>query len=74
MKFLYTPQAQEIEAKDFYRPRNPEILAKYKGQFPNIPLATIDGDFGGWARRSPPISAMAGLRPDLPARQVILFP
>src|SRR5580698_6638902 len=29
-KFLYTPQAQEIEAKDFYRPRNPEILAKYK--------------------------------------------
>jgi len=50
VKFLYTPQAQEIEAKDFYRPRNPEILAKYKGQFPNIPLATIDGDFGGWAK------------------------
>jgi len=50
LKFLYTPQAQEIEAKDFYRPRNPEILAKYKGQFPNIPLATIDGDFGGWSK------------------------
>jgi sulfate transport system substrate-binding protein len=50
LKFLYTPEAQEIEAKDFYRPRNPEILARYKGQFPNIPLATIDGDFGGWAK------------------------
>ncbi len=50
LKFLYTPQAQEIEAKDFYRPRNPEILAKYKSQFPTIPLATIDGDFGGWAK------------------------
>ena len=50
VKFLYTPAAQEIEAKDFYRPRNQEILAKYKGQFPNIPLATIDGDFGGWAK------------------------
>jgi len=50
VKFLYTPEAQEIEAKDFYRPRNAEILAKYKGQFPNIPLATIDGDFGGWAK------------------------
>ena len=50
VKFLYTPAAQEIEAKDFYRPRNPEILAKYKGQFPNIPLATVDGDFGGWAK------------------------
>jgi sulfate/thiosulfate-binding protein len=50
VKFLYTPQAQEIEAKDFYRPRNPEAAAKYKSQFPNIPLATIDGDFGGWPK------------------------
>jgi sulfate transport system substrate-binding protein len=50
LKFLYTPGAQEIEGKDFYRPRNPEILAKYRSQFPNIPLATIDGDFGGWAK------------------------
>ena len=50
VKFLYTPQAQEIEARDFYRPRNQEILAKYKGQFPNIPLATVDNDFGGWAK------------------------
>ena len=50
LKFLYSPEAQEIEARDFYRPRNPEILAKYKSQFPNIPLATIDGDFGGWAK------------------------
>jgi len=50
LKFLYTPAAQEIEAKDFYRPRNPEIAAKYKSQFHDIPLATIDGDFGGWAK------------------------
>ena len=50
VKFLYTPAAQEIEAKDFYRPRNQEILARYKGQFPSIPLATVDGDFGGWAK------------------------
>ena len=50
LKFLYTPQAQEIEARDFYRPRNQEIAAKYKSQFPAIPLATVDGDFGGWAK------------------------
>jgi len=50
VKFLYTPAAQEIEAKDFYRPRNQEILTRYKGQFPSIPLATVDGDFGGWAK------------------------
>ena len=48
LKFLYTPAAQEIEAKDYYRPRDQAILAKYRGQFPNITLATIDGDFGGW--------------------------
>jgi len=50
VKFLYTPQAQEIEARDFYRPRNQEIAAKYRSQFPNIPLATVDGDFGGWPK------------------------
>ncbi|HVV29032.1 MAG TPA: sulfate ABC transporter substrate-binding protein [Rhizomicrobium sp.] len=50
LKFLYTPEAQEVEAKNFYRPRNQEILAKYRSQFPNIPLATVDGDFGGWAK------------------------
>jgi sulfate transport system substrate-binding protein len=50
VKFLYSPQAQEIEAKDFYRPRNQEILAKYKSQFPSIPLATVDADFGGWPK------------------------
>ena len=50
LKFLYTPAAQEIEAKDFYRPRNAQILAKYRSQFPNIPLATVDGDFGGWPK------------------------
>ncbi len=47
-KFLYTPQAQEIEAKNYYRPRNQQILAKYRGQFPNIALSTIDDAFGGW--------------------------
>ena len=48
--YLYSPEAQEIEARDFYRPRDPGILAKYKANFPNIPLATVDGDFGGWAK------------------------
>ena len=50
LNFLYTPAAQDIEAKDFYRPRNPDAFNKYKANFPAIPLATIDGDFGGWAK------------------------
>ncbi len=33
-----------------YRPRNPTVFAKYKSQFPPLSLATVDGDFGGWAK------------------------
>ena len=50
LNYLYTPEAQLIEAKDFYRPRDPKAAAKYKSQFPNIPLATVNVDFGGWAK------------------------
>jgi len=49
LNYLYTPEAQEIEARDFYRPRDPAVAAKYKGQFPNIPLASVETDFGGWS-------------------------
>ena len=48
LNYLYTPEAQEIEARDFYRPRDAAAAAKYKDQFPNIPLATVESDFGGW--------------------------
>jgi sulfate transport system substrate-binding protein len=50
LNFLYTPEAQAIEGKDFYRPRDPAAAAKYKDQFPSIPLATVDADFGGWGK------------------------
>ena len=50
LNYLYTPQAQDIEAKNFYRPRDPAVLAKYKAQFPALTLATVDADFGGWAK------------------------
>jgi sulfate transport system substrate-binding protein len=48
LEYLYTPQAQEAIAKNFYRPRNAEVAAKYKSQFPEINLVTVDKDFGGW--------------------------
>jgi sulfate transport system substrate-binding protein len=50
LQFLYSKQAQEIEAKDFYRPRDPAILAAHAAQFPKIKLDTIEGDFGGWTK------------------------
>lgn len=50
LQFLYTKQGQEIEAKNFYRPRDPDVLKAYAKQFPAIPLYTIDGEFGGWQK------------------------
>ena len=50
LKYLYSPEAQEIAARHFYRPRDPAVAAKYAKQFPALPLVTIDAVFGGWAR------------------------
>jgi sulfate transport system substrate-binding protein len=48
LEYLYSPEAQEIIAKHYYRPRNPEVLAKYAAQYQKLELVSID-DFGGWA-------------------------
>ena len=49
LKYLYTPEGQEIAARNYYRPRNPEVLAKHQQLFPKLDLVTIK-DFGGWAK------------------------
>ena len=46
---MYTKEGQEIAAKNFYRPRDPEILKQYEKQFPPLQLVTIE-DFGGWQK------------------------
>lgn len=50
LKHLYSPEAQEIIAKNYYRPTDPKVAAKYASQFPKLDLVTIDGAFGGWAK------------------------
>jgi sulfate/thiosulfate-binding protein len=50
LKFLYTPQAQELIARNFYRPSDPAIAAKYASKFPKIQLITVDAVFGGWQK------------------------
>jgi sulfate transport system substrate-binding protein len=47
LKYLYSPEGQEIAAKNFYRPTDPAVAEKFKSQFPQIPLFTI-AEFGGW--------------------------
>jgi sulfate/thiosulfate-binding protein len=50
LKYLYSPEAQEIEARNFYRPRDPAVAAKYAANFTQLKLFTVDGEFGGWTR------------------------
>ncbi len=48
LNFLYSPLGQEISARNFYRPRNEKVLAKYSQTFKPLKLVTIDQEFGGW--------------------------
>ena len=50
IKYLYSPEGQEVAAENFYRPRNPEVLAKYTDTFKPLILFTIDDKFGGWIK------------------------
>jgi sulfate transport system substrate-binding protein len=50
LNFLYSPAAQDIIGKNFYRPRNAAAQAKYAANFKTIPLVTIDDTFGGWTK------------------------
>ncbi|PTR08010.1 sulfate transport system substrate-binding protein [Nitrosospira sp. Nsp5] len=48
LQYLYSEEGQEIAAKNFYRPTDTKIAAKYASQFPAIKLFKIDDAFGGW--------------------------
>ncbi|HKY22831.1 MAG TPA: sulfate ABC transporter substrate-binding protein, partial [Vicinamibacterales bacterium] len=47
LEYLYSPEGQEIAAKNYYRPRDPKVAAKYI-TFAKVKLFTIDEAFGGW--------------------------
>ncbi|AKA38653.1 sulfate ABC transporter substrate-binding protein [Yersinia ruckeri] len=50
LKYLYSPVGQTIAAKNFYRPRDTAVAAKFANEFPKLKLFTIDEVFGGWTK------------------------
>jgi sulfate transport system substrate-binding protein len=50
LEHLYSDEGQEIAAKNFYRPRNEAIAARYAANFNPLKLVTVDQEFGGWAK------------------------
>ncbi len=60
LKYLYSPAAQDLIGKNFYRPRDKAAAAKYASQFPKIELATI-AQFGGWSKVQPEFFGDGGI-------------
>ena len=48
LKYLYSPEGQNVIGRNYYRPRDKAALEKYSKQFPPIKLFTVDEAFGGW--------------------------
>ncbi len=60
LQYLYSKEGQEIIAKNYYRPRDPEIAAKYASQYPKLTLSSI-ADLGGWSKVQPTHFADGGV-------------
>ncbi|MDR7267980.1 sulfate transport system substrate-binding protein [Pelomonas saccharophila] len=52
LDFHWTPEGQEIIAKNNFRPRDPAVFKKHAQRFANIKLFTVDQTLGGWAKVS----------------------
>ena len=50
LEYLYSPEGQDIAGRNYYRPNDPRVAARYAKQFPKVNLFAIDEVFGGWAR------------------------
>ena len=50
LEYLYSDEGQEIAAKNFYRPRDEKIAAKYTSRFTPLKLITVEKEFGGWQK------------------------
>ena len=49
LKYLYSPEGQDVAARNYYRPRDPAVLAKYASQFATVKLFTVKDLFGDWS-------------------------
>jgi sulfate adenylyltransferase subunit 1/sulfate transport system substrate-binding protein len=66
LNFLYTPAAQAIIAKKYYRPAHPEFADKNDlKRLPKLELFTVDQLFGGWAKAQKTHFADGGVFDDI---------
>ena len=71
LKYLYTPEGQEIAAKQFLPPATAGSgRPSTRANFPKIKLFTIDEVFGGWKKaQTDAFRRRRRVRPDLSAAE-----
>jgi sulfate transport system substrate-binding protein len=50
VEYLYTPEGQDIAARNYFRPFDADVFARYSEQFPGLRLFTVEQVFGGWEK------------------------
>jgi sulfate transport system substrate-binding protein len=50
LEYLYSGEGQEIAAKHYYRPIDPEIVARHEKQFPRLKLLKLSEVSGDWRK------------------------
>ena len=48
LKYLWSPEGQQIAANNYLRPRDPAVLAKYQDRFPKVDFLSVEKTFGNW--------------------------
>lgn len=48
LQYLYSPEGQEIVARNYYRPRLEAVAQRYRSRFPAMDLFTVADLFGSW--------------------------
>jgi sulfate transport system substrate-binding protein len=48
LQYLYTAEGQDILAKKYFRVRDEKVAKKYRAQFPDVLLASVEETFGSW--------------------------
>ncbi len=48
LNFLYSPAAQKVLTRFYYRVNNPQLMSENKARFPEVTLFRVEDQFGGW--------------------------
>jgi sulfate transport system substrate-binding protein len=49
LQFLFSEPAQEVMARHFFRPSDPQVRQRHAARFPEVRTFTVEEVFGGWA-------------------------